>query len=82
MRINLKLVRVGMSMQEAVIAKWHRKAGDSFESGDALYDIETEKVTQEVPASADGTLLEVFVQEGETVAVGANVCAVDVNIQK
>ena len=77
MRVNLKLVRVGMSMQEAVIAKWRVPCGQSFKKDDVLYDIETEKVTQEVAASGDGTMLEVFVAEGDTVAVGANVCAVE-----
>jgi len=78
MRINMKLVRVGMSMQEALIAKWHKQPGESFNAGDALYEIETEKVTQEVTATASGTLVEVFAQAGETVAVGAPVCAVDI----
>lgn len=80
MRVNLKLSRVGMNMQEATIAKWHKQPGETFKSGDALYDIETEKVTQEITATSDGTLLEVFVPVGENVAVGAPVCAVDVKL--
>jgi pyruvate/2-oxoglutarate dehydrogenase complex dihydrolipoamide acyltransferase (E2) component len=80
MRINLKLSRVGMNMQEATIAKWHKKPGETFKAGEALYDIETEKVTQEVTAPNDGTLIEVFVPAGEIAAVGAPVCSVDVNL--
>jgi pyruvate/2-oxoglutarate dehydrogenase complex dihydrolipoamide acyltransferase (E2) component len=80
MRINLKLSRVGMNMQEATIAKWHKKPGESFKAGEPLYDIETEKVTQEVAATNDGTLIEVFVPAGEIAAVGAPVCAVEVNL--
>ncbi|HUN26690.1 MAG TPA: lipoyl domain-containing protein [Steroidobacteraceae bacterium] len=80
MRVNLKLNRVGMNMQEATIAKWHKQPGETFATGDPLYEIETEKVTQEVTASADGTLLEIFVPAGENVAVGAPVCAVDVKL--
>jgi len=79
MRVNLKLVRVGMSMQEAVIAKWCVPRGQSFKKDEVLYEIETEKVTQEVTASGDGTMVEVFVAEGDTVAVGANLCAVDLS---
>jgi pyruvate dehydrogenase E2 component (dihydrolipoamide acetyltransferase) len=79
MRINLKLNRVGMSMQEATIAKWHKAVGDSFTAGDALYEIETEKVTQEITAPGDGKLLEVLVPEGQTVEVGGVVCVVDMN---
>jgi pyruvate/2-oxoglutarate dehydrogenase complex dihydrolipoamide acyltransferase (E2) component len=77
MIIKLKLSRVGMNMQEATIAKWHLQPGDSFKSGDPLYEIETEKVTQEVAATGDGTLVEIFVAAGENAAVGAPVCAVD-----
>jgi pyruvate/2-oxoglutarate dehydrogenase complex dihydrolipoamide acyltransferase (E2) component len=76
-RVNLKLSRVGMSMQEATIAKWHKAAGDSFASGDALYEIETEKVTHEITAPGDGKLIEIKVQAGETVEVGGVVCVVD-----
>ncbi len=80
MRVNLKLSRVGMNMQEATIAKWHKKPGEAFKTGEAIYEIETEKVTQEIAATGDGTLLEIFVPEGENAAVGAAVCAVDMKL--
>ena len=79
MRVNLKLSKVGMSMQEATIAKWHKAVGDSFAAGDVLYEIETEKVTQEITAAADGKLLEVLVPQGQTVEVGGVVCVVDMS---
>jgi pyruvate/2-oxoglutarate dehydrogenase complex dihydrolipoamide acyltransferase (E2) component len=77
MRISLKLSKVGMSMQEATIAKWHKSPGDSFVAGDVLYEIETEKVTQEITAPGAGRLLEVAVPAGQTVEVGGVVCVVD-----
>lgn len=77
MRISLKLSKVGMSMQEATIAKWHKNPGDAFAAGDVLYEIETEKVTQEITAPAAGKLLEVAVPAGQTVEVGGVVCVVD-----
>jgi pyruvate/2-oxoglutarate dehydrogenase complex dihydrolipoamide acyltransferase (E2) component len=77
MRISLKLSKVGMSMQEATIAKWHKSPGDSFAAGDVLYEIETEKVTQEITAPGAGKLLEVNVPAGQTVEVGGVVCVVD-----
>ena len=80
MKVNLKLNRVGMNMQEATIAKWHKRPGETFKTGDPLYEIETEKVTQEVTASGDGTLLEIFVPAGENAAVGAAVCAVEMKL--
>ena len=80
MKITLKLARVGMSMQEATIAKWFKQPGERFEAGDALYAIETDKVTQDVEASAPGTMLEIFVEEGTDVEVGAPLCVVDIQI--
>jgi pyruvate/2-oxoglutarate dehydrogenase complex dihydrolipoamide acyltransferase (E2) component len=77
MKVNLKLNRVGMNMAEATIAKWHRKPGDAFQTGDPLYEIETDKVTQEVLATGAGTLLEILVPEGEIAEVGAVVCRVE-----
>jgi len=77
MRISLKLGRVGMSMQEATIAKWHKAVGEPFSEGEALYEIETEKVTQEVTAPGAGKLLEIRVPQGETVEVGGVVCIVE-----
>jgi pyruvate/2-oxoglutarate dehydrogenase complex dihydrolipoamide acyltransferase (E2) component len=79
MKVNLKLTRVGMNMAEATIAKWHRQPGDSFRAGDVLYEIETDKVTQEVTASGDGTMLAILVPEGEVAAVGAPVCQVEMS---
>lgn len=77
MKVNLKLNRVGMNMAEATIAKWHRKPGETFKAGEALYEIETDKVTQEVLASGEGTLIEIVVPEGEVAEVGAVVCRVE-----
>jgi pyruvate/2-oxoglutarate dehydrogenase complex dihydrolipoamide acyltransferase (E2) component len=78
MKINLKLARVGMNMAEATIAKWHKQPGEPFKAGDVLYDIESDKVTQEVTATNDGKMLEIFVPAGEIAEVGTAVCAVDI----
>lgn len=78
MRVTLKLSRVGMNMQEATIAKWHKKVGQSFNKDEALYEIETEKVTQEVAAPASGVMLEILVPEGEIAQVNAGVCVVEI----
>lgn len=77
MKITLKLSRVGMNMQEATIAKWHKQVGDSFVKDEALYDIETEKVTQEILAPGAGSVLEILVPEGEECPVNGGVCVVD-----
>ena len=77
MKVTLKLGRVGMTMQEATIAKWRRQAGESFQKDDVLYEIETEKVTQEVTAPGNGTMLQILVPEGENAQVNGGVCVVE-----
>ena len=79
MKITLKLIRVGMNMQEATIAKWMKAPGESFAEGDALYAIETEKVTQDVLATAPGTLLEILVPSGQDARVGQGICVVELS---
>jgi pyruvate/2-oxoglutarate dehydrogenase complex dihydrolipoamide acyltransferase (E2) component len=80
MKVNLKLNRVGMNMAEATIAKWCKQPGESFRAGEPLYEIETDKVTQEIEATGDGTLLAILVPAGEVAAVGAAVCQVEMNV--
>ncbi len=78
MKATLTLARVGMNMEEATIVKWHKRPGDPFKAGEPLYEIETEKVNQEITAASDGTLVEIYVREGEIANVGRPVCAVEV----
>lgn len=69
-----------MNMQEATIVKWHKQPGDTFSKGDVIYEIETEKVTQEIEADRDGTLLEILVPEQTEAQVGGAVCVVDIDL--
>ena len=77
MKVSLKLPLFGMNMEEATIVKWHKQAGEAFRKGDPLYDVETEKVTSEVVAPCDGTLLEALAAEGQTINVGDIVCQIE-----
>lgn len=77
MRFGYKLARYGMNMEEATLAKWHKAEGDRFQAGETLYEIETEKVSQEVAAPAAGTLVQIVVPEGENATVGDVVCYVE-----
>ena len=77
MRVTLKLARVGMTMEEATIVKWHKRPGQTFKTGEPLYEIETEKVNQEIAATSNGTMVEIYAREGEIVKVGSQVCAVE-----
>ena len=80
MKVNLKLARIGMNMQEATIVKWHKQAGEEFRKGDVLYEIETEQVTQEVEAQGDGRMVEILVPEETDAKVGQELCVVDVDV--
>jgi len=77
MKMTLKLGRYGMQMEEATIVRWHKQPGDAIAKGDILYEIETEKVTQEVEAPGEGRFVEALVPEGESAQVGQAVCVVE-----
>ena len=80
MKVNLKLSRVGMNMQEATLVKWNKQVGEEFSKGETLYEIETEKVTQEVEAPGEGKMLEILVAEENEAQVGEVVCIVEMNL--
>src|SRR3954452_3577263 len=67
---EVKLPRLGQGMETGNIVKWLKSEGDAVKKGDPLYELDTDKVTQEVEATADGVLLKIAVSEGEA-AVGS-----------
>jgi pyruvate/2-oxoglutarate dehydrogenase complex dihydrolipoamide acyltransferase (E2) component len=77
MKVVLKLPRISMNMEEGTITAWRCKVGESFQEGNVLYEIETEKSTLEVEAPCAGSLLEVIAEEGADVEVGAPVCRIE-----
>ena len=79
MKVTVKLPKIGMTMEEATVVRFCKQPGEAFNTGDPIYEIETEKVTQEIEATADGVMLEHCVPEGDNVAVGGQVCVVDVS---
>ncbi len=70
MTIEIKVPSLGESVTEATVGKWFKKAGDAIKIDEPLCELETDKVTVEVPAPAAGMLAEIAVQEGETIAAG------------
>ena len=77
MRVQVKLPKIGMTMEEATVVRFFKQPGEAFRRGDPIYEIETEKISQEVEASEDGVMVEHAVAEGENVAVGGRVCVVE-----
>ncbi|MGX5832210.1 2-oxoglutarate dehydrogenase complex dihydrolipoyllysine-residue succinyltransferase [Mesorhizobium sp. 43Arga] len=71
MATEIRVPTLGESVTEATIGKWFKKVGDAIAVDEPLVELETDKVTVEVPAAAAGTLGEIVAKEGETVGVGA-----------
>jgi len=72
---QVTLPRLGQGMESGTIVRWLKSEGDQVEKGEPLYELDTEKVTQEVEAEASGILLKILVPEGE-VAVGKTVAVI------
>src|SRR6202011_5345008 len=68
---EIRVPTLGESVTEATIGRWFKKAGDAVAVGEPLVELETDKVTIEVPAPSAGILGEIAAKDGETVAVGA-----------
>ncbi len=68
---EIRVPALGESVTEATIAKWFRQAGDAVKADEPLVELETDKVTVEVPAPASGKLSSIDAQPGSTVNVGA-----------
>ena len=70
MSIDIKVPSLGESVTEATIARWYKNIGDSVAIDEPLLELETDKVTLEVPAPATGQLSDIKVNDGDTVGVG------------
>src|SRR5437667_2034816 len=75
MATEIKLPRLGQGMESGTIVKWLKSEGDKVEKGEPLYELDTDKVTQEVEADASGVLLKIAVAEGE-VEVGRTIAVI------
>ena len=76
MKLEIKIPSVGESVQEAVLVEWYKKEGDSIQKDEALFVVETDKVTLEIVAEASG-VLNILISEGQTVGIGAVVGTID-----
>jgi pyruvate dehydrogenase E2 component (dihydrolipoamide acetyltransferase) len=75
MATEIKLPRLGQGMEAGTIVKWLKTEGERVEKGEPLYELDTDKVTQEVEADASGVLLKIAVAEGE-VPVGQTIAVI------
>jgi pyruvate dehydrogenase E2 component (dihydrolipoyllysine-residue acetyltransferase) len=76
MSTEVKLPSLGQGMESGIVVRWLKQEGEAVSKGDPLYELDTEKVTQEIEAEIDGALSKTVVPEGE-VAVGTTLAVID-----
>src|SRR5438874_13371279 len=76
MAVEVKIPAVGESITSGIVSVWHKKSGDFVNPGDALFTLETDKVSTEIAAETAG-VLETIVPEGQEVKIGEVVGTID-----
>ena len=74
--MNVIMPQLGETVEEGTVSIWHKKVGDTVVAGENLFDVSTDKVEMEIPASISGQLVEILVSEGETVAIGVTLAII------
>lgn len=74
--MDVIMPKMGESVNEGTIIKWHKKTGDTVKRDEIIFEISTDKVDTEIPAAESGVLSEILVKEGETVEVGSVVARI------
>src|SRR5947208_1187726 len=76
MSVEVKIPAVGESITSGIVSVWHKKSGDFVNPGDALFTLETDKVSTEIAAETSG-VLDTIVPEGQEVKIGEVVATID-----
>lgn len=75
--VDLVMPKLGESIVEATILKWHKKPGDKVEMDESVLDIATDKVDSEVPSTAEGTIAEILFNENDVVPIGTVIARIN-----
>ncbi len=75
--VDLVMPKMGESIMEATVLKWHKKPGDSVKMDETVLEIATDKVDSEVPSTAEGTITEILFNENDVVPVGTVIARLD-----
>ena len=75
--MDIIMPKMGESVNEGTIIKWHKKVGDLVKMDEIIFEISTDKVDTEIPSPTEGVLKEIRVKEGDTVEVGTVVAVID-----
>ena len=71
MASEIKMPQLGLTMTEGTVTRWFKQAGDAVAEGEVLFEVATDKITNQIESTAAGTLLQILVEEGQTVPVQA-----------
>jgi 2-oxoglutarate dehydrogenase E2 component (dihydrolipoamide succinyltransferase) len=74
--MDVVMPQLGETVAEGTVTKWYKKVGDAIKADEALFDVETDKVSTEIPAQANGVLAEILIAEGVTAKVGAKLAVI------
>ena len=77
-KVKVLLPQFGMGMQDGEILRWAKAVGESVEAGELLLEVEAAKAAVEVPSPATGTLVEILVEEGDTVDVRSHIATIEI----
>ncbi|RKZ71465.1 MAG: biotin attachment protein [Gammaproteobacteria bacterium] len=77
MATEFTMPKLGHLMEEGTVVSWEKDIGETIEKGEILLEIEMDKATMEVESSVSGTVMEILVQEGEVVPVGAPLAIIE-----
>ncbi len=69
--------QLGETVTEGTVANWYKKVGDAVKTDEPLFEVETDKVTTEIPAIASGVLKAILVEAGATVPVGTVLAVIE-----
>lgn len=74
--MDVIMPQLGETVAEGVVTRWYKKVGDAVKADEMLFDVETDKVSTEIPAPVAGVIAEILVQEGVTAKVGARLAVI------
>ena len=80
--VDLVMPKMGESIMEATILKWHKKAGDPVKQDETVLDIATDKVDSEVPSTAAGVIEEILFQENDVVPIGSVIARIRTSVEE
>lgn len=77
MKQDINMPKLRPQMEKGILAAWLKEPGDKVEKGEALFEVETDKVVNQIEAEVAGTIVEQLVEEGDEVAVGTPIARME-----